>query len=497
MTHTADGAPSAFLIRPDTDRLTVGLGSGVYVAGTWRDAGATSAVVDPATGESFAEVVDATPEDGRAALDAAVAAQSDWAAQTPRRRADVLRAAYDLVCAQEDDLAMLITLEMGKPLAESRGEVRYAAEFLRWFSEEAVRIAGRWSVAPAGGARILTMQQPVGPCLMVTPWNFPLAMGARKIAPAVAAGCTMVVKPAPQTPLTMVRLVQLLEEAGLPPGVCNMVTTTRAEELVTPLLADPRLRKLTFTGSTQVGRALAARAGSALLRQSMELGGNAAFLVLEDADLEQAVEGAMVAKMRNVGQACTAANRFVVHRSRAAEFAAALTERMAAQVVGPGYEKGVDVGPLIDDRQRSRVAALVEDALAAGAVCATGGAVPRPAGYFYAPTVLTDVPGDAAVLREEVFGPVAPVTTVGSDDEAIATANASPYGLTAYVFTRDLNRALSAVERLETGMVAVNKGVISEVAAPFGGIKASGFGREGGVEGIGEYLSTKYAGVAL
>lgn len=497
MTHSADGAPGASLTRLDTHRLIAGLGSGVYVAGSWRDGDAGSAVIDPATGAPFAEVVDATPADGLAALDAAVAAQADWAAQTPRRRADVLRAAYDLVCAQEDDLALLITLEMGKPLAESRGEVRYAAEFLRWFSEEAVRIAGRWSVAPTGGARILTMQQPVGPCLMVTPWNFPLAMGARKIAPAVAAGCTMVVKPAPQTPLTMVRLVQLLEEAGLPPGVCNLVTTTRAEELVTPLLADPRLRKLTFTGSTQVGRALAARAGSSLLRQSMELGGNAAFLVLEDADLELAVEGAMVAKMRNVGQACTAANRFVVHRSRAEEFAAALTERMAAQVVGPGYDDGVSVGPLIDGRQRGRVAALVDDALASGAVCTTGGVVPRPEGYFYAPTVLVDVPADAAVLREEVFGPVAPVTTVDSDDEAIASANASPFGLTAYVFTRDLNGALSAVERLETGMVAVNKGVISEVAAPFGGIKASGFGREGGVEGIGEYLNTKYAGVAL
>ena len=390
-----------------------------------------------------------------------------------------------------------MTLEMGKPVAESRAEVLYAADFLRWFSEEAVRIEGRWATAPNGGMRMLTMRQPVGPCLLITPWNFPLAMGTRKIGPAVAAGCTMVVKPAKQTPLSMLALAQILEEAGLPDGVLNVVTARSAGETTGPLIDDPRLRKLSFTGSTEVGRQLMGQASRQLLRVSMELGGNAPFVVFEDADLDAAVDGAMVAKMRNIGEACTAANRFHVHASVADAFTEKLAERMGGLQIGRGTEDGVDVGPLIDDVQRDKVRELVEDAVAKGARCVVGGPerIPGVPGHFYPPTVLADVPDDARLLAEEIFGPVAPIATFADEDEAIAAANRTEYGLVAYVYTRDLDRALRVIERLETGMVGLNQGLVSNAAAPFGGVKQSGFGREGGAEGIDEYLSVKYAAI--
>jgi succinate-semialdehyde dehydrogenase/glutarate-semialdehyde dehydrogenase len=407
-----------------------------------------------------------------------------------------LRRTYELVVERSDVLAALMTLEMGKPLAESRAEVVYAADFLRWFSEEAVRIAGRYAVAPNGRGRLLTMRQPVGPCLLITPWNFPLAMGARKLAPAIAAGCTSVIKPAKQTPLCTLALVAILEESGLPDGVVNVVVGSSSGSLMEPLVRDSRLRKLSFTGSTEVGRLLVEQSATRLLRCSMELGGNAPFLVFPDADLDAALEGAIVAKMRNGGEACTAANRFVVHESVAEEFARGLAARMGALRVGPGLEPGTDVGPLIDGAQRDKVAELVADARAGGALALTGGEPLDGAGYFYAPTVLTEVAPRARLLDEEIFGPVAPVTTFTDEDAAIAEANRTEYGLVAYVYTRDLDRALRVSERLETGMVGLNQGFVSNAAAPFGGIKASGFGREGGAEGILEYLETKYVAVA-
>jgi succinate-semialdehyde dehydrogenase/glutarate-semialdehyde dehydrogenase len=394
---------------------------------------------------------------------------------------------------------MLMTLEMGKTLAESRGEVAYGAEFFRWFSEEAVRISGRWSTAPNGATRLMTMKQPVGPTLMITPWNFPLAMGTRKIGPAIAAGCTMVVKPASQTPLTMLALADLLRECGLPDGVLNVVMTTHETTgaVMEPLIRDPRLRKLTFTGSTPVGRSLMEQASQGILRVSMELGGNAPFLVFEDADVDKAVDGAMLAKMRNMGEACTAANRFYVHESLADEFSAELARRMGALTLGKGTKDGVDVGPLVDEKARDKVSALVDDAVAKGAKVLVGGSVPDGDGWFYEPTVLADVPTDAEMAREEIFGPVAPVTTFRTDAEAVRLANDTEYGLVAYLFTRDLSRAIAMSEALEYGMVGVNQGIVSNPAAPFGGVKASGVGREGGFEGIDEYLETKYVGIAL
>ncbi|MGN6188473.1 MAG: NAD-dependent succinate-semialdehyde dehydrogenase [Conexibacter sp.] len=471
---------------------------GLFVGGEWRDAtgGGTLPVEDPSTGEALCEVADATVEDARAALDAACAAQAEWAATAPRERGEILRRAWEALVARQDELALLMTLEMGKPVAESRAEIAYAGEFLRWFAEEAVRIEGRWATAPNGGMRMLTMRQPVGPCLLITPWNFPMAMGTRKIGPAVAAGCTMVVKPAKQTPLSMLALAQILEEAGLPDGVLNVFTSRSASKTTGPLIDDPRLRKLSFTGSTEVGRQLMGQASKNLLRVSMELGGNAPFLVFEDADLDAAVEGAMVAKMRNIGEACTAANRFHVHASVADEFARRLAERMGGLKSGRGSEDGTEVGPLIDDDQRGKVRELVDDAVARGARCLTGGGVSDDGrGYFFPPTVLTDVPEEARMLREEIFGPVAPITTFADEDEAIHAANRTEYGLVAYVFTRDLDRAIRVIERLETGMVGLNQGLVSNAAAPFGGVKQSGFGREGGAEGIDEYLSVKYAAI--
>jgi succinate-semialdehyde dehydrogenase/glutarate-semialdehyde dehydrogenase len=470
----------------------------LFIAGRWRDGSkGTLSVEDPSTGESLCEVADASADDARQALDAAVAAGPEWAAHPPRERGEILRRAFEKIVSRADELALLMTLEMGKPLKESKAEITYAAEFLRWFSEEPVRINGRYAVAPNGQGRLLTMHQPVGPCLLITPWNFPLAMGTRKVGPAIAAGCTMVVKPAQQTPLSMLMLASILEEAGLPSGVLNLITASSASESTGPLISDPRLRKLSFTGSTEVGRKLMEQASGNLLRLSMELGGNAPFLVFEDADIDSAVEGALIAKMRNIGEACTAANRFHVAGAVADKFAQKLADRMGAMKVGRGTEDDVEVGPLIDDKQRSKVSELVEDARGRGARVLVGGQAADGAGYFYDPTVLTDIPDDAELLREEIFGPVAPVKGFDSEDEAIAAANDTEFGLVAYVYTNDLKRALRVAERLETGMVGLNQGMVSNPAAPFGGIKQSGFGREGGPEGIEEYLETKYVAVNL
>jgi succinate-semialdehyde dehydrogenase / glutarate-semialdehyde dehydrogenase len=471
----------------------------LLIGGGWRDAegGQTLPVEDPSTGETLAEVADASPADGMEALQAATAAQEGWAATPPRDRGEILRRAFELITERTDDMATLMTLEMGKPLAESKAEIAYGAEFFRWFSEEAVRIDGRYSVAPNGATRLLTMKQPVGPCLMITPWNFPLAMGTRKIGPAIAAGCTMVVKPASLTPLTMLALAGILNEAGLPDGVLNVLTTRSTGQVMEPLIRDQRLRKLTFTGSTEVGRTLVEQSAQGLLRLSMELGGNAPFLVFADADLDAAVDGAMLAKMRNIGEACTAANRFIVHASVAKSFSAKLAERMAGLTMGRGTAEGVDVGPLVESAQRDKVRELVDDAVKAGAEVLVGGHAPDGPGYFYEPTVLTGVPLDARMFREEIFGPVAPVFEFDEDDEGLRMANDTEFGLVAYAYTQSFSRAITVAERLQTGMVGLNQGVVSNPAAPFGGVKASGFGREGGAEGIDEYLEVKYVGIKL
>jgi succinate-semialdehyde dehydrogenase/glutarate-semialdehyde dehydrogenase len=398
---------------------------------------------------------------------------------------------------RQDELALLMTLEMGKPLAQSRGEVAYGGEFLRWFSEEAVRIDGRYTREPSGSGRLMTMKQPVGPCLLITPWNFPIAMGTRKIGPAIAAGCTMVVKPAQQTPLSMLMLAQILADVGLPAGVLNVIPTSSASGTTAPLFKDSRLRKVSFTGSTPVGKRLMEQSAHSLLRMSMELGGNAPFLVFADADIDAAVDGAMIAKMRNMGESCVAANRFHVQASVATEFADKLTARMAALTVGRGTEPGIDVGPLIDENQRTKVRQLVDDAVGKGAQVVTGGRVSDSPGYFYPPTVLVDVPAGAELLREEIFGPVAPIATFEDEAEALAMANDSEFGLVAYAYTENLKRGLRVIEGLEVGMVGLNRGLVSNAAAPFGGIKESGFGREGGYEGIQEYLSVKYVAVDL
>lgn len=469
----------------------------LLVGGEWRAAqtGRRFDVVDPSTEATLASVADADASDAASALDRAVAAQERWASTPPRERAEVLRRAFEAMVRHEEALATLMTLEMGKPLAESRSEVAYAAEFFRWFSEEACRVAGRWQVSPDGRSRLLVLRQPVGPCLLVTPWNFPLAMGTRKLGPALAAGCTAIVKPAEQTPLSMLALGRLLQEAGVPDGVLSVLPASEPAPLVEALLDDRRLRKLSFTGSTEVGRQLAAAASGRLKRVSMELGGNAPFLVFEDADMDAAVEGAVVAKMRNIGEACTAANRFLVADRVADAFAERLAARLGAMHVGRGTEPGVDVGPLIDEPGRAKVARLVDDAVARGAVTLTGGHALGGRGFFWAPTVLDRVPAGSALLDEEVFGPVAPLVRFSSEDEAIAMANGTPYGLVAYAFTNDLSRAIRLVERLQTGMVGLNQGLVSNPAAPFGGVKDSGFGREGGPEGIEEYLDVKYAAI--
>ncbi|HUY58692.1 MAG TPA: NAD-dependent succinate-semialdehyde dehydrogenase [Solirubrobacteraceae bacterium] len=457
----------------------------------------TLPVQDPSTGEVLAEVADASPADAIAALDAAVEAAPAWAAHPPRERGEILRRAFETILSRADDLALLMTLEMGKPLAESRSEIVYAAEFLRWFSEEAVRIDGRYASAPGGNGRLLTMRQPVGPCLLITPWNFPLAMGTRKVGPAIAAGCTMVVKPAQQTPLSMLAFAQILEECGLPGGVLNLITSSSAGATSAPLIADQRLRKLSFTGSTEVGRLLMSQASETLLRLSMELGGNAPFLVFGDADLDAAVQGAVLAKMRNGGEACTAANRFHVHESVAGEFTERLAQRIGGMKLGRGTEPGIELGPLIDGKQRDKVAELVQDAVDRGAKPLAGGNAVDGPGYFYEATVLGDIDAGSRLMTEEIFGPVAPVVTFSTEEEAIRAANASQYGLAAYLFTTDLKRALRVSEALQTGMIGLNQGIVSNPAAPFGGIKQSGFGREGGPEGINEYLATKYLAINM
>lgn len=474
--------------------LLASVPDGLLVGGRWRPAssGATLDVQDPATGRTVATIADAEPDDGVAALDAAVAAAAAWAATPARERAEILRRTFDLLRERADDVALLMTVEMGKPLAEARAEVTYGGEFLRWFSEEAVRVQGRYGPNPEGTGRMIVSQHPVGPCYLITPWNFPLAMATRKIAPALAAGCTVVVKPAAQTPLTTLLLARLLQEAGLPDGVVNVVTTSRASAVSAPIIADPRLRKLSFTGSTPVGRRLLAQAGEGVLRTSMELGGNAPFVVFEDADLDAAVDGALTAKFRNIGQACTAANRFIVHRSVAEEFTRRVTEAVRGFAVGRGTEPGVRIGPLIDTKAVEKVDALVQDALARGARLTTGGSRLERPGTFYAPTVLADVAPGSELLREEIFGPVLAISAFDTEDDAVRLANDTEYGLVSYVYTRDLARGQRMIERLETGMMGLNTGVVSNAAAPFGGWKQSGLGREGGAEGIAEYLQTKY-----
>ncbi len=470
--------------------------TGLWIEGEWRGGGrGTFPVHDPSTGEVLTEVADADPGDGDAALAAAAGAQKAWAATPPRDRGEILRSAFELITARKDDFALLMTLEMGKPLSESAAEVTYAAEFFRWFSEEACRIEGSYKVAPNGASRLLTMRQPVGPCLFITPWNFPLAMGTRKIGPAIAAGCTMVVKPAAETPLSMLALARILDEAGLPAGVLNVIPTRQSGALMEPLIKDPRSRKLSFTGSTTVGRRLVEQSAQQLLRLSMELGGNAPFLVFADADLDAAVDGAMLAKMRNIGEACTAANRFHVHESIAEDFAQRLTDRMDSLRVGRGTEDGVQVGPLITEEARDGVDELVQDVVDRGGTVLTGGERLNGKGWFYRPTVLSDISPEARILREEVFGPVAPIATFSTDDEALAAANDTEFGLVAYAYTTDLGRALRVAEGIESGMVGLNTGIVSNPAAPFGGVKASGYGREGGREGIEEYLEVKYVGI--
>ena len=471
--------------------------TGLLIGGKWITTEHTIDVEDPSTGQTIAQVADATPAQGIEALDAAVAASDDWAATDPRARGEILRKAFELLTERAEDIALLMTLEMGKPLAEARGEVTYGAEFFRWFSEEAVRISGRYSIAPSGGTRLLTMKQPVGPVYAITPWNFPLAMGTRKLGPAIAAGCTAVIKPAAQTPLTTLALAAVLIEAGLPDGVVNVITTSHSGAVSEPIIRDPRLRKLTFTGSTEVGRRLIEQSAQNVLKTSMELGGNAPFLVFADADLDRAVEGAMLAKMRNIGEACTAANRLLVHSSIAEEFAGKLAARMGAMTIGRGIEDGVQVGPLVDAAAVEKVTDLVADAVDKGATVLTGGRAIDGPGHFYPPTVLTGVGTDARVFTEEIFGPVAPIITFDTDDEGIAKANDTEFGLIAYAFTENIGRAITVAEKLQTGMVGINQGIVSNPAAPFGGVKSSGLGREGGAEGIDEYLETKYVGIKL
>jgi succinate-semialdehyde dehydrogenase/glutarate-semialdehyde dehydrogenase len=450
-------------------------------------------VVDPATGDLLAQVADATVADGLAVLDSICAAAAGWARTSTRERSELLRRAFEAVVDQREDFARLISLEVGKPIAQARAEVDYGAEFLRWYAEEAPRIGGEHRMSPDGTSRILTSRRPVGPCLLITPWNFPLAMATRKIAPALAAGCTAVVKPAVQTPLTTIRFAQVLLDVGVPAGVLDVITTGDAAGVCGALLADGRIRKLSFTGSTPVGRLLLAQCGSKVVRSSMELGGNAPFLVDADADLERAVDGAMVAKMRNTGEACTAANRFFVHADVVEEFTERLSAAMGALRVGPGLDPASEVGPVIDEAARRKLTALVGDAVDRGARVRTGGgALPGP-GTFFEPTVLSEVSLQSRMFAEEIFGPVAGITAFSDLDEAIAQANATEYGLVAYYYSGSVERALAVADRLDFGMVGINRALVSNAAAPFGGVKQSGLGREGGREGLGDYLDLQYA----
>lgn len=479
------------------DELLAKVPTGLLIGDSWRDSsdGGTFTVENPATGETLATLASATRADAIAALDSACASQEAWARTPARARSEILRNAFELINERAEEFATLMTLEMGKPLAEARGEVTYGNEFMRWFSEEAVRVYGRYGATPEGNLRILTTLKPVGPCLLITPWNFPLAMATRKVAPAVAAGCVMVLKPARLTPLTSQYFAQTMLDAGLPHGVLNVVSGASASAISDPLMEDPRLRKVSFTGSTPVGRQLLKKAADNVLRTSMELGGNAPFVVFEDADLDAAVEGAMGAKMRNIGEACTAANRFLVHESVAEEFGRRFAARIGAMTIGNGLDADVTVGPLIEEKARETVASLVDRAVSEGARVVTGGSKVDGPGYFFEPTVLVDVPPHSRILKEEIFGPVAPITTFSTEKEAIDMANDTEYGLASYVYTEDVSRFFRLSDQLDFGLLGFNSGVISNAAAPFGGVKQSGMGREGGLEGIEEYTSLQYVGI--
>jgi len=477
---------------PDIERLLSSVPTGLWIGGEERQGSSTFEVFDPSNDKVIATIADATAEDAVAALDAACAVQAEWAATPARDRGEILRSVFETIIDRADDLATLMTLEMGKVVAESMGEVKYGAEFFRWFAEEAVRIGGRYTQSPAGTGRIIVTKQPVGPCYAITPWNFPLAMGTRKIGPAFAAGCTMIIKPAQETPLTMLLLAKLMAEAGLPKGVLSVLPTSHPGDVTKALIDDGRLRKLTFTGSTGVGKALVAQSADKLLRTSMELGGNAPFVVFDDADIDAAVDGAMLAKMRNGGEACTAANRIHVANAVIGEFTDKFVKRMTEVTLGNGLDPSSKLGPLVNTKQLAKVQELVNDAVEKGAKIALGGEAPGGPGNFYPATVLTDIPADARILTEEVFGPVAPIIGFDTEEDGVAAANATEYGLASYIYTESLDRALRVAEAIESGMVGVNRGVISDPAAPFGGVKESGFGREGGTEGIEEYLDTKY-----
>ena len=476
----------------DVSRLLASVPTGLWIGGEERPAASTFEVLNTASDEVLATLANADAADAVAALDTACAVQHEWAATQARERGEILRSVFEMIIDRADDFATLMTLEMGKVLTESMGEVRYGAEFFRWFAEEAVRIHGRYAPSPAGTGRIVVTKQPVGPCYAITPWNFPLAMGTRKIGPALAAGCTMIVKPAQETPLTMMLLAKLIDEAGLPKGVLSVLPSNQPREVTTALIEDGRLRKMSFTGSTGVGKALLRQSADALLRTSMELGGNAPFVVFDDADVDTAVESAMLAKMRNGGEACTAANRLYVANDLLDDFTDKFVKKMGELTLGNGLDPASKLGPLINPKQVASVQELVDDAVEKGATVALGGRSPGGPGNFYPATVLTGVPADARILKEEVFGPVAPIVGFDTEEQGIAAANDTEYGLAAYIFTESLDRALRVAEAVQAGMVGVNRGVISDPAAPFGGVKASGFGREGGFEGIEEYLDVKY-----
>ena len=466
--------------------------TGLFIAGKWRPTQKTMAVINPATGKTLTEVADADEADAMAALDAAAGAAKDWAATAPRKRSEILRACYDRMVAEADGLAFLIALENGKTLADAKSEILYAADFFRWFSEEAVRLLGDVASAPAGTNRILVEYQPIGVSLLITPWNFPAAMATRKLAPALAAGCTVILKPAPETPLTALAIAEIMAEAGVPAGVVNIITTSQAGDIAKKILHDPRVRKLSFTGSTAVGRALLREAADQVLSCSMELGGNAPFIVCDDADLSAALDGAMLAKMRNGGEACTSANRFYIQRGLYKAFTDGMVERMSQLKLGDGTDPQTTLGAMINEKAVAKITMLVEDALAKGGKLLLGGTRLNRPGFFYAPTVIGDVPDNARLLKEEIFGPVAALQAFDSDEEVIRKANDTDYGLTAYLYTRDLKRGLSISERLESGMVGLNRGLVSDPAAPFGGVKQSGLGREGGHHGLLEFTECKY-----
>ena len=479
------------------DNLLANVPTDLWIGGKWRKAsdGARFDIIDPATEEKICDVASATVEDAKAAVDAAQAAFEGWAARKPRERGEILRKAYELIMADAERLAKLITLENGKALSDSRGEVAYSAEFFRWYAEEGVRNIGQMSIAPSSGARILAQHKPIGVSVLVTPWNFPAAMATRKIGPALAAGCPVVLKPASETPLTMLALMPILEKAGVPAGVVNVIPSRRSGPVVSAMLHDMRVRMVSFTGSTEVGRKLLHEAADNIVKPAMELGGNAPFIVFEDADIDAAIEGAMIAKMRNMGEACTAANRFYVHEKVAESFTKKLTDKMAALKLGNGLADGVAVGPLVNAETRDKVAELVADAVKKGAKVTTGGKAPAGKGYFYPATVLTNVSDNAAMMHEEIFGPVAAIQTFKDEAEVIAKANDTEYGLVAYLYTKDLSRGMRVSEKLDFGMIGLNRGLVSDPAAPFGGMKQSGLGREGAHEGLMEFLETQYVSV--